>query len=121
MHDGILIVGCVNNGALGPFTRAKVQDHILELYYERHQIIMLVTHDVEEALLMADRIIVLKVDDVASIGKVIDGPFEHPSDRKKLRESQRFNELRNETLSLMESYFEQMQTNNKKLEVNQAV
>ncbi|MCC5930638.1 MAG: ABC transporter ATP-binding protein [Cyclobacteriaceae bacterium] len=108
-------------GALDPFTRAKLQDQILELYYERHQTIMLVTHDVEEALLMADRIIVLKVDEVASIGKVIDVPFEHPRDRKKLRESPQFNELRNETLSLMESYFEQMQTNNKKMEVSQFI
>jgi len=103
-------------GALDPFTRAKLQDQILELYYERHQTIMLVTHDVEEALLMADRIIVLKVDEVASIGKVIDVPFEHPRDRKKLRESQQFNDLKNETLRLMESYFEQMQSNNKNME-----
>jgi nitrate/nitrite transport system ATP-binding protein len=96
-------------GALDPFTRARLQDQILELYYKRHQTIILVTHDVEEALLMADRIIVLKVEQTASIGKMIDVPFEHPRRRTLLRKDPLFNELRNETLGLMEEYFNQMQ------------
>lgn len=96
-------------GALDPFTRAKLQDQILELYYDRHQTIILVTHDVEEALLMADRIIILKADGVASIGKVIEVPFGHPRNRVSLRENPTFNELKNETLKLMEEYFEEMQ------------
>jgi len=97
-------------GALDPFTRARLQDQILELYYQRHQTIILVTHDVEEALFMADRIIILKAEETASIGKVIDVPFEHPRDRKALREDPKFNELRNETLELLEQYFDQMQS-----------
>jgi nitrate/nitrite transport system ATP-binding protein len=96
-------------GALDPFTRARLQDQILELYYKHHQTIILVTHDVEEALLMADRIIVLKVGQTASIGEVIDVPFEHPRERKLLREDPIFNKLKNETLGLMEEYFIQMQ------------
>jgi len=100
-------------GALDPFTRAKLQDQILELYYKNHQTIVLVTHDVEEALLMADRIIILKVDQSASIGNVIEVPFNHPRDRIKLRENPEFNEMRNQTLRLMEEYFEQMQNKNK--------
>jgi nitrate/nitrite transport system ATP-binding protein len=97
-------------GALDPFTRAKLQDQILELYYKSHQTIILVTHDVEEALLMADRVIILKVGQTASIGKVIDVPFEHPRQRKLLRKNPLFNELRNETLGLMEGYFNSMQS-----------
>lgn len=96
-------------GALDPFTRARLQDQILELYYKRHQTIILVTHDVEEALLMADRIIVLKVEQTACIGEVIKVPFDHPRDRKILRANPLFNKLRNETLALMEEYFNQMQ------------
>lgn len=96
-------------GALDPFTRAKLQDQILELYYQRHQTIILVTHDVEEALLMADRIIILKAEEVASIGKVIEVPFDHPRDRVKLREHPDFNELKNQILRLMEEYFELVQ------------
>lgn len=96
-------------GALDPFTRAKLQDQILELYYQRHQTIILVTHDVEEALLMADRIIILKAEEVASIGKVINVPFEHPRDRVRLREHPEFNDLKNQTLRLMEEYFELVQ------------
>ena len=93
-------------GALDPFTRSHLQDQILELYYKQHQTIILVTHDVEEALLMADRIVVLNVGKSAFIGEVIEVPFAHPRDRVKLREDETFNRLKNETLKLMESYFE---------------
>lgn len=96
-------------GALDPFTRSYLQDQILELYYKQHQTIILVTHDVEEALLMADRIVVLNVQKSAFIGKVIEVPFAHPRDRVKLREDATFNRLKNETLKLMESYFEHIQ------------
>lgn len=96
-------------GALDPFTRSHLQDQILELYYKQHQTIILVTHDVEEALLMADRIVVLNVKKSAFIGQVIEVPFAHPRDRVKLREDATFNRLKNETLKLMESYFEHVQ------------
>lgn len=95
-------------GALDPFTRARLQDQILELYYARHQTIVLVTHDVDEALLMADRIVVLRANGSASIGKIIEVPFDHPRDRKALREDGRFQELRNATLELLEAYFDEM-------------
>jgi nitrate/nitrite transport system ATP-binding protein len=96
-------------GALDPFTRSHLQDQILELYYKQHQTIILVTHDVEEALLMADRILVLNVDKSAFIGEVIDVPFDHPRDRLKLRADANFNRLKHQTLMLMESYFEHSQ------------
>lgn len=95
-------------GALDPFTRSNLQDQILELYYKQHQTIILVTHDVEEALLMADRIVVLNVEKTAFIGEVVEVPFDHPRDRVKLREDVTFNRLKNKTLKLMESYFEQI-------------
>lgn len=96
-------------GALDPFTRSHLQDQILELYYKQHQTIILVTHDVEEALLMADRIVVLNVEKSAYIGNVIEVPFTHPRNRIKLRENETFNRLKNETLMLMESYFDHLQ------------
>lgn len=107
--DPLLLLMDEPLGALDPFTRAKLQDQILELYYQKNQTIILVTHDVEEALLMADRIVVLKVEDAAVIGKVIEVPFKHPRNRIKLREDIAFNNLKNQTLELMESYFDTMQ------------
>jgi nitrate/nitrite transport system ATP-binding protein len=96
-------------GALDPFTKSLLQDQILELYYKQHQTIILVTHDVEEALLMSDRIVVLNVEKTAFVGEVIEVPFPHPRDRVKLREDSTFNQLKNRILKLMESYFEYMQ------------
>lgn len=46
--------------ALDAFTRAQLQDHLLEIWADDHPTLLLVTHDVEEALVMSDRIVVLR-------------------------------------------------------------
>ena len=46
-------------GALDAFTRMNMQDEILKIWYEKQQLAIMVTHDVDEALLLANRIIVL--------------------------------------------------------------
>ena len=46
--------------ALDAFTRADLQDHLLDLWVETRQTLVLVTHDIEEALVFADRIVVMQ-------------------------------------------------------------
>ena len=46
--------------ALDAFTRTKLQDHLLEIWNEDCPTLILVTHDIEEALVMSDRIIVMR-------------------------------------------------------------
>ncbi|MBH0238915.1 ABC transporter ATP-binding protein [Methylobrevis albus] len=46
--------------ALDAFTRADLQDHLLDLWAESRPTLLLVTHDIEEALVLADRVVVLK-------------------------------------------------------------
>ena len=46
-------------GALDPLTRTILQDWLLEIWGELHKTIVLVTHDVEEALVLSDRVLVL--------------------------------------------------------------
>ena len=47
-------------GALDPFTRAGLQDHLLDLWTERRPTLVIVTHDAEEATLLADRVVVVR-------------------------------------------------------------
>lgn len=66
--------------ALDAFTRAIIQDEILKMRDRFHPIILMVTHDIEEAVYMADRIIVLSPRPGTNVGEVvIDMP--HPRDR----------------------------------------
>jgi sulfonate transport system ATP-binding protein len=46
--------------ALDAFTRADLQDHLLDLWADSRPTLVLVTHDVEEAIVLADRIIVMR-------------------------------------------------------------
>ncbi len=92
-------------GALDPFTRGLLQDQVLQLFYRLHQAILLVTHDVDEAVYMADRIIVLKVNGCSSVAKVFDVPFAHPRDRRAIRETNAYHELRNDVIDLLEQSF----------------
>ena len=47
-------------GALDPFTRAGLQDHLLGLWVDRRPTLVMVTHDAEEAALLADRVVVVR-------------------------------------------------------------
>ena len=72
-------------GALDALTRLRMQDLLLDIHAERPTTIVLVTHDVEEALYLADRVIQLRAigDDPAavSIARAIDVPGHRPRDR----------------------------------------
>ena len=66
--------------ALDAFTRAIIQDEILKMRDRFQPIILMVTHDIEEAVYMADRVIVLSPRPGTNVGEVvIDMP--HPRDR----------------------------------------
>jgi NitT/TauT family transport system ATP-binding protein len=68
-------------GALDPINRAKLQDLLLELWASPRKTVVFITHDVEEALYLADRVVVLG----SSPGRIIQEiavPFERPRSRK---------------------------------------
>jgi NitT/TauT family transport system ATP-binding protein len=78
-------------GALDPVNRAKLQDLLLELWASTRKTVVFVTHDVEEALYLADRVVILG----SSPGRIIqeiEVPFERPRVRR-LFSSREFIEL----------------------------
>jgi sulfonate transport system ATP-binding protein len=66
--------------ALDAFTRLDLQDHLLDLWAETRPTLVLVTHDIDEALLLADRIVVMRPNP-GRIASVISVPLPRPRDR----------------------------------------
>lgn len=64
----------------------------------------MITHDVDEAISMSDRIVLMTNRPEATIGEILEVPFPHPCDRHTMRESKEFFELLNHVLDFLERY-----------------
>jgi ABC-type nitrate/sulfonate/bicarbonate transport system ATPase subunit len=83
-------------GALDQFTRMRMQDEVLRLWRDRGTTMVLVTHDIDEALYMSDRIVIM----TPRPGR-IDRLFHVPLERPRHRSDPRFLELRAEILEIL--------------------
>ncbi|WP_431657377.1 ABC transporter ATP-binding protein [Pantanalinema rosaneae] len=92
-------------GALDALTRGKLQREVLNIWENNRQAVMMVTHDVDEALYMSDRIVMLTNGPHAQIGEILEVPFPHPRDRAALREDPLYYELRNHVLNFLDQHF----------------
>jgi len=92
-------------GALDALTRGKLQHQVLNIWEHNRQTVLMVTHDVDEALYMSDRIVMLTNGPHANIGEILEVPFDHPRDRHSLREDPRYYELRNHALNFLDYHF----------------
>jgi len=66
-------------GALDALTRAHMQESLMEIQNELRNTVIMITHDVDEAVLLSDRIVMMTNGPAATIGE-IDGGDTHPSD-----------------------------------------
>lgn len=83
-------------GALDAFTRMRMQDEVLRLWEARGTTMLLVTHDIDEAIYMSDRIVIMSPRP-GKIEQLIDVSLERP----RQRNSQEFLNLRGEILDLL--------------------
>jgi len=88
-------------GALDALTRGVMQTELLGIWEEAAKTVLLVTHDVDEALLLADRIIVLSQGPQARIKADMNVPFERPRDQDEILSSKEYPELHRELLALL--------------------
>jgi nitrate/nitrite transport system ATP-binding protein len=65
-------------GALDALTRGKLQRQVLDVWESHRQLVMTITHDVDEALYMPDRIVLMTNGPAANIGEILNVPFAHP-------------------------------------------
>lgn len=80
--------------ALDALTRAKLQDEFAAICEQEKKTIVLITNDVDEAILLADRIIPLKPGMSATLGPEFQVPFKRPRDRGELNHNDEFIKLR---------------------------
>jgi nitrate/nitrite transport system ATP-binding protein len=73
-------------GALDALTRAKLQDELLQIVSKTGSTVVMVTHDVDEAVLLADRIVMMTNGPAATIGEILTVALPRPRDRIELAE-----------------------------------
>ncbi|WP_295901530.1 ABC transporter ATP-binding protein [uncultured Vibrio sp.] len=88
-------------GALDALTRAHMQDSLMEIQDELNNTVIMITHDVDEAVLLSDRIVMMTNGPAATIGEILDVNLERPRDRLSLAEDSTYNHLRSEVLSFL--------------------
>jgi len=71
-------------GALDALTRSSLQDQLMQIAQEHQLTCVMVTHDVDEALLLSDRIVMLTNGPESYVGQILDVPFVRPRDRLKV-------------------------------------
>ncbi|MBD2099293.1 ABC transporter ATP-binding protein [Leptolyngbya sp. FACHB-261] len=94
-------------GALDALTRGKLQKQVLDIWESQRQAVMMITHDVDEAIYMSDRIVLMTNGPAANIGEILQVPFPHPRNRQAMRSSPEYFELRNHILNFLDRYFTQ--------------
>ena len=88
-------------------TRGKLQRQVLNIWESHRQAVMMITHDVDEALYMSDRIILMTNGPAARIGEILEVPFPHPRNIQEIRELPEYYDLRNHALNFLDRHFAQ--------------
>jgi nitrate/nitrite transport system ATP-binding protein len=88
-------------GALDALTRAVLQDEIARIWAAERKTVLLITNDVDEALLLADRIIPLKPGPSATLGTEFPVTLERPRNRGALNHDASFKTLRNDIVGYL--------------------
>ncbi len=87
---------------LDAFTRMELQDELLRLWGRNRRTVLMVTHDVDEALLLADRIVMMTSGPSATVGDVMQVPLPRPRVRAALLQDDRFFAARERLLAFLE-------------------
>ena len=88
-------------GALDALTRAHMQDTLMEIQNELRNTAIMITHDVDEAVLLSDRIVMMTNGPAATIGEILEINLARPRDRIALAEDTTYTKLRAAVLSFL--------------------
>jgi nitrate/nitrite transport system ATP-binding protein len=88
-------------GALDALTRARLQDELMAILQKTGSTVVMVTHDVDEAVLLSDRIAMMTNGPSATIGQIVAVDLERPRDRLKLAAHPRYIECRRQVLEFL--------------------
>lgn len=91
-------------GMLDSLTRWELQEVLMEVWSRTKVTAICVTHDVDEAILLADRVVMMTNGPQATIGKIVDVPLPRPRTRKALLEHPDYYNYRQDVLDFLEEY-----------------
>lgn len=88
-------------GALDALTRAHLQDELLKIVAKTASTVVMVTHDVDEAVLLSDRIVMMTNGPAATIGEILDVKLARPRERVALAQDAQYSEYRTAVLEFL--------------------
>ncbi len=89
-------------GMLDSLTRIELQDVLLELWAHDKKTALMVTHDVDEAVFLSDRVVMMTSGPEAHVGEILRIPFARPRSRHALMDSPEFYDLRERLVGFLE-------------------
>ena len=88
-------------GALDALTRAHLQDSLMEIQKDLNNTVVMITHDVDEAVLLSDRIVMMTNGPAATIGEIAEVTLERPRNRIALADDPKYNMYRHQVLRFL--------------------
>ena len=92
---------------LDSMTRFELQDTLLQVWEREPKIVVMVTHDIDEALYLADRLILMTDGPAATVGEILPLPFPRPRDRASVLEHPEFLAYRHRVLDFLDHHAHQ--------------
>ena len=92
-------------GALDAITKEELQEELARICLDHGCTVLMVTHDIDEALFLADRLVMMTNGPEATIGEILTIPFARPRDRSQVMEDPLYYDLRNEALDFLYNRF----------------
>lgn len=89
-------------GMLDSLTRLELQDILLDVWSSNRITALMVTHDVDEAVTLSDRIVMMTNGPAATIGHILEIPFLRPRERASIMEQIEYMDYRDEVLSFLD-------------------
>ena len=90
-------------GMLDGITRIELQQELLQIWERDHKTVLMVTHDVEEAVFLADKVVMMTNGPAARVGRVMDIDLDRPRNREAVLDDPHFYRLRAELLAFLEN------------------
>jgi len=88
-------------GALDAITKEELQEELLQIWSDHQVTVLMITHDIDEALFLADRLVMMTNGPAANIGEVLEIPFSRPRNRRQIMENPEYYHLRNYALDFL--------------------
>jgi nitrate/nitrite transport system ATP-binding protein len=88
-------------GALDALTRGVIQDELVKICQATRQTVFMITHDVDEAILLADRIMLMSAGPDARIAEIVDNTLDKPRERHTMHHDRQFYRLRNHLVDFL--------------------